>query len=304
MKVLKDIFSAVFILCIVGALLGTAIWMYSSFFLSSDKLDAEYYVLEKQSEKGLFLGPRYSVITDNDNGSNFVSKKVFDSLEFGDIIHGHGTDEYGFFTKMDQIYDGSLLILLIIILGFMFIFLLYGCIVSIPAVERKLKKLEMYRTKKKKRNRLGTSILLVILPLALAYSSLYSLNLFYKVVPVGQTFVEGHIIDREFDWNFTPKADYSTYELTIVFTAEDGETYQVKKGVTRATYHNYEYKSSIGLKYRNNNPYDIFIEADSIKEIIGTIANVYTVLYVLCLVTFYLLCRHYKEERRIKVERK
>lgn len=287
-----------FILIVLGIILGTTIWMYVNFFHTSDKQVAEYYVLEKQSEKGMFFGPRYTVVTDNNTVGNYVSKEEFDSLEIGDTIKGHETFEYGFFTKMDQIYDGFFLLLLIFIIGFMFIMLLYGFIISIPAVEQAMEKRKEQEPRKKKRNWFGLSLLGVILILAIAYTSLYSLNLFHKLVPINQTTTTGQIVDREYDLNIKPRADYSTYELTIVFTAEDGETYQVKKGVTSETYN--KYGNVIDLKYRNKNPYDIFIQTESIGETIGAIMNVSTVIYLLCLLIFYLLFRHFMKKRREK----
>lgn len=162
-------------------------------------------------------------------------------------------------------------------------------IISIPAVERIVDQREARRPAKKNRNWLGTGILIVLIPIALIFSTLYTVNLFHKLVPIGQTTVEGHIVDRDFDDNYTKKADYSTYDLTISFTANDGETYQVEKGVTQATFAAHESTSSIDVKYRNNNPYDIFINTKGIGEIVFAIVNVQTMIFLLCLLVFYML---------------
>ena len=245
MKVLKEIVGYLFILAIFTVILGTVIWMYVNFFHSSDKIEAEHFVLEKQSEKGMFLAPRYTVITDDSKVGNYVTKKEFDDIEIGDVIEGHKTFEYGFFTKMDHIYEGAVLIFLIVLIGFMFIFILVTLILSIPPIKEALDRREKGQPQKKRKSIIGWGILTILLLASITYMSLYTLNLFHKLVPINQTATTGLIIDRDYDLNIKAQADYSKYELTIEFTAEDGGEYQVQKGVTRATYDLYKYENLI-----------------------------------------------------------
>lgn len=298
MKSLGDIFVALFVLGIFGGILGLLIWMYSSFFLTSDKEAVAYEVLEKQSEKGLFMKPRYQVIVNSDSDvPNYVSKKQFDSLDVGDMIHGHETFEYGFFTKMDQFYDGSLLLIGIIFFALMFLIILFGFIVTIPTVDDYFNKREEKETpKKEKRNWTGMGFLIIVVIFMLIYSIPYTVNLVHKLVPINQTVTQGEIIDSEYNRNTTPKADYSTYEFTILFTAHDEKEYQVKKGVTSLTYDMYQHGSMIDIKYRNKNPYDIFIQTQDVNEFFGVIFNVHTLIYGFIIFIFYLLFRHYSTE--------
>lgn len=289
MGFIKSIIGTVFILTIFGLLFGTTVWMYYSFFLTQEKEPAEYFVLEKQSEKGLFFGPRYQVITDNSESGNYINKKEFDTLQFGDKVTGFETSDYGFFTKTDQLYDGVLLMFLIVVLGAVFLFLMFRAIAQVPWVNRKLKKREAQRRQKNPKEWLGLGLLVVISILLFTYSLLFTINLFHKVVPINQTEVEGHIVDREYQRTVARRGVYSTYYLTIVFTTEDDQVYQVKKGVTGTTYYKHEYKTAIDISYRNRNPYDIFIKTESMGELIGTIISFRTFIYIASLFFFYWL---------------
>lgn len=103
MKVSEDVRDSIIIIIIFAVVFGTVVSMYWSSFHSPEREVVERYVLEKQSKKGLFLGPRYQIITDNDTYGSFVTKKEFESLAFGDTISGYATNEYSLFTKMDEL---------------------------------------------------------------------------------------------------------------------------------------------------------------------------------------------------------
>lgn len=294
---MKEIIGELIILAILGGVFGASVSMFMDYFLTSERELSEQYVLEKQSEKGLFLGPRYQIITDRDGSSSFVTKKKFESLELGDPIKGHYSNEHHFYTKLDDFYESSLLISLVLITGALFAICLLGFIYSIPCIEKKVterNKLEQAqksgkgkkkkRRKKKKRKLEFWMVLLgVIVAIGLVYNTLYTVNLLHKMIPIGQTTVEAEIIDRESDINITTRANYSTHYLTILFTVDDGQTYRVKKEITGSTYNEREDHSLIDISYRNNNPYDIFIKTKSVPAVISLLLNRYTIIYFLVL---------------------
>lgn len=104
----------------------------------------------------------------------------------------------------------------------MFFIILFSFIVSIRAIDKRLEDREKKQPKKEKRDWLGYSVLIVAALFMLVYSIPYTMNLFNKLVPINQTIVEGEVIDEEYHRNKTPKADNSTYELTVLFQAKDG----------------------------------------------------------------------------------
>src|SRR5699024_2921070 len=92
---------------------------------------------------------------------------------------------------------------------------------------------------------------------------------------------------------FRASADYSSYEITIRFTAEDGEEYQVKKGVTRQTYEKYIEGMPIKIKYRDKNTYNIFVKAKSYYETMMTFFSIYMMLLLLRIFILYLLISYF-----------
>lgn len=291
MKAMRKILGYLLILFILGFILGVVTWMYYSFYLSPEKEAVEQYVIDKQSEKGLFLAPRYRVITDDSPYGNDVTRKTFDSLEFGDKISGYKTNEYGFFTTLDQLYEGSILLAIFIVLGTGFLAILSQLLTMIPAVERIEAKLKRQRFYMILKNGFVYSFLAIGFLVMFSYVALYTNNLFHKLVPIGQTEVEGQVIGRDYEFHRSRRGGYSTYDLMITFTAQDGNSYQVKKRVTRSTYDKYEYYASVPLNYRNRNPNDIFIKTESMMELIGTVISWPTLLYGICLIILYFLLR-------------
>jgi len=292
-------------------------WMYFNFFLTPEKEAVQHEIVELQSEKGLFLNPRYQAVID-DGTSHYLSKKEFDSLQVGDHVKGHYTYEYGFFTKWDQIYGSVILIPLMIILPALFGMVAIGMFLSLfdddeikykdaegeEAKDEAKKKKD--KKKKAKKDWFGYSLLAIVTIIVIAYTSVYTGNLIHKIIPVGQTEAEGKVMDREKEEKFRASADYSSYELTIRFTAEDGEEYQVKKGVTRQTFEKYIEGMPIKIKYRDKNPYDIFVKTKSFDETMMTFFNIYTMFYLLGIFILYLLISHFwsssKEEDQAATE--
>lgn len=289
----KEILGELLILVILGGVFGASISMYVDYFLTSERELSEQYVLEKQSEKGLFLGPRYQIITDRGGGSSFVTKREFESLEIGDTIKGHYTNEHYFYTKLDDFYESSLSIFLVLATGALFIICLLGFFVSIPYLETKLAernklkqaqnlgKGKKKKRRKKKKLEFWMVLLGVIIAIGLVYNTLYTVNLLHKLIPIGQPTVEAKIIDRESDINVTSRANYSIHYLTVLFTTEDGQTYRVKKEITGSTYNNWQDHSTIDIRYRNHNPYDIFVKTKSVFEVIDVLLHRWTIIYLL-----------------------
>lgn len=297
----KEILGELLVLVILGAVFGASVSMYVDYYLTSEREPSERYVLEKQSEKGLFLGPRYQIITDRGGGLSFVTKKEFESLEIGDTIKGHSTNGHYFYTKMDDFYESSLLIFLVLTTGALFIICLVGFIVSIPWIEKKLteqNKPKQKKKKKKKKIEFWMLLLGGIIAIGLVYNTLYTVNLLHKLMPIGQTTVEAEIVDRESDINITSKGNYSTHFLTVVFKAEDGQTYRVKKEITGSTYNQWQDHSTIDIRYRNHNPYNIFVKTKSVLEVISVLLHRWTIIYILVLFIIFGTATYCWENRR------
>lgn len=260
---------------------------WTLFFQSTEK--AERYVIEKQSKKGLYFSPRYEIVTDEGEHASYVSKKTFDKLEFGDKITGYETAEYGFYTKLDFIYDSFLLVPLIVVLGFIVMVYTILMLMKIPMIDRIFSRKE----KESSSNWVSLCIIIVYSFCAIVFILLMSNNLLHKVVPIAKTETEGHIVKRDFSENITSKGDYSTFDFTIRFADEKGREYQVNKAVSRSTFNNYEYISSIDVSYRNRNPYDIFIKEESITNYISVLIGVFPLMYALAIYTLYLIYQHY-----------
>lgn len=262
---------------------------WSLYFQSSEK--AERYVIAKQSKKSLYFGPRYQVVTDQDESASYVSKKTFDTLEFGDTISGYETAENGFYTKLDFIYDSFILVPLIIGLGFIVMIYTIILLTRIPVIDQMLSR----KRKDSRSDKDWTTLLIIIVYsiCAVVFILLVSKNLFFKVIPIGKTETEGLIVEQDYNINITSQGDYSTYDLTIQFLDEEGKEYQVNKAVSSSTFNDYEHRTGIDIEYRNRNPYDIFVNEGSIINYISAFFGVVPLLYGLTIYTLYLIYQHY-----------
>lgn len=313
---MKEIGKILFAVVILGAIFGVLVSIYVDDFVKSEREPAEQVVLEKQSKKGLFFGPRYQVITNYDHAPSYVTKKEFEALDLGDKVKGYATNTQHFFTKMDDVFAYSILIFLGLMFGpplILCLIVLFATIVDIgrkPTKQDKPRQAQNLRKRKrkvkKKRRKLEFWMVLLggFLAIGLVHNGLYTLNLFYKLIPIGQTTVEAKIIDRESDINITSRGNYSTHYLTVLFPAEDGETYRVTKEVSGSTYNKWANESSVEIRYRNKNPYDIFIPITSVLEVISVLLHRWTFLYVLILfiiigsITYYLEGLPYRRAQR------
>jgi len=281
-------FFGIYIVLLLVLIVSISLY-WSLYFQSSEK--AERYVIAKQSKKSLYFGPRYQVVTDQDEQASYVSKKTFDSLEFGDKITGYESDENGFYTKLDFIYDSFILVPLIIGLGFIVMIYTIILLTRIPVIDRMLS-----RQRKDSRSDKDWTTLLIIIVYslcAIVFILLLSKNLFFKVIPIGKTETEGLIVEQDYNINITSQGDYSTYDLTIQFLDEEGKEYQVNKAVSSSTFNDYEHRTAIDIEYRDRNPYDIFVKEGSIINYISALFGVVPLLYGLTVYTLYLIYQHY-----------
>lgn len=62
------------------------------------------------------------------------------------------------------------------------------------------------------------------------------------------------------------KYEYSIYELTVSFEDQAGHNIQVIKNVTRHNYQQYDIGDKLPITFNYANPYDVFVQANSIKD--------------------------------------
>lgn len=305
MEKLKEMLGYLVCLVIFGAILAAVVSMYIDDFVTSERKSSEQYILEKQSEKGLFFGPRYQIITNHDIAPSLVTKKKFESLELGDTIQGHLTNTKQFYTKTDDFYAVFTAIVLIVLIGAALLLFLFLFLISIPYIDKKLTELngrKQGKIKKQRRRKKKIKFWMVLagilVAIGLVFNTLYTVNLFHKIVPIAQTTVEAEIIDQVSDINITSKGNFSTHYLTVRFTAEDGQDYRVEKEVTGTTYNKWASETSIDIRYRNSNPYTIFIKTTSVFELISVLLHRWTIVYLMFLLVIFGAISYYSDNRK------
>lgn len=302
-----------------------AIHYYES-FLKSDKIVMEEVVLEKQSRKGLFFPLYYQIITE-ESYPQWVSRSRFHSIEPGDVIESYGTRDNAYISTPQQVLEISLGLFLTLLLFALFLGSVLGlflyiaeipfisnglAVLSMPWEKRKYEKRKHEKRnqqlknkrkqssrkdqkKNKKSNKQGGTILLIIVvPFFFLYATLYTVNMADKLNPFGKVMAEGRVIDKETNSWYQPRMFVETFDLTITFTAKDGEAYQVVKGVSENTFANHDIGSTIDIRYTKRNPYNIFINKLQFSDYHFMIFNIYTVLYYGSLLILLMLAQHYE----------
>ena len=123
-------------------------------------------------------------------------------------------------------------------------------------------------------------------------SGRFLLNLYRKIIPIGQTKTEAVIIDELADRSFRRHED-SRFEFTIQFKNEHGENIEVIKEVTANKFEKYFVGDNIPISYRNGNHYDVFINEMTTTDLIQSLfyhqSIMYIVMTVLVLIIGYIL---------------
>lgn len=216
-------------------------------------------IVDKIGEKGLFTQPAYFVRVLLPNGEeanylNRVSKRQINNLEPGDSISGFSTSPSNFSTIRDFLYDSMFFLFGITLFGFITFCAVIVLITQIPAVDRFLKtKTFLGRTSKGN----GMKLLASVMAIFLFFVGRFLFNLFQKLFPFMKTKTDAVIIDKDSYITYRKYED-SSFELTLLFRDESGNTIKVIKDVTRHTYNKYGFGEKLPATYKDSNPYDLF----------------------------------------------
>ncbi|MBD7908029.1 DUF3592 domain-containing protein [Sporosarcina gallistercoris] len=259
-------------------------WALTSSYIDEyDLLDAEpktETVASVVGSKSLLTPPAYYAKIEQPDGTPSeelyrISKKQMTELTLGDEIEGYATGSTGFSTSRDILMDSLFYLVGIGVLGFLAFCCLVATILSIPAIEqaeqkaaykRYVKKKRKKRKKNRKQKETGWRVAGVIVLLFLFLASRFLLNLFRKMMPVGKTEAEATIFDKYSDVTYRKYED-STYEFTVAFDDQNGDTIQVIKDVTRHTYADYDIGDRLPITYNSSNPYDLFVRGTSVQDV-------------------------------------
>lgn len=144
-------------------------------------------------------------------------------------------------------------------------------------------------------------MLIIYLISGLIMISLVATNAFHKLNKMNV--IETDAIVLGGDWESIRSSQggsYTTHELLLLYSDDKSETYITKKAVTGPTYRAYSRGDTITLFYRNNNVYDTFVQAESMKEIFPAFINFFTFIIGAYLVSLYSFYRNWRKKRQNK----
>lgn len=238
-------------------------------------------IVDKIGEKGLFTQPAYFVRVLLPNGEeanylNRVSKRQINNLEPGDSISGFSTSPSNFSTIRDFLYDSMFFLFGITLFGFITFCAVIVLITQIPAVDRFLKtKTFLGRTSKGN----GMKLLASVMAIFLFFVGRFLFNLFQKLFPFMKTKTDAVIIDKDSYITYRKYED-SSFELTLLFRDESGNTIKVIKDVTQHTYNKYGIGEKLPATYKDSNPYDLFISDTTVTDVLHTFLYVEFLVYI------------------------
>lgn len=288
----KNVFAFFFILLLA---LGFHYLIVKTIQLKDKPVERE--VLSKQVKKGLYLFPRFEITVEGSEYPALISKDEFESIRIGDQVSGYMRGEDHFLTnkaiKMELIIGIPLLLFLYLAT----LFFAFAMLNSTSFVKKR-GKLSTFLL-----SALGSItklILLFYLLVGLIVLSLVVVNAYHKLNKNYLTEVDALVIDKDLERLGSARGVYMNYELLLYYLDHHGEGHITKKTVTGATYRMYNKGDSIGLFYRNNNVYDTFVQAKSMKEVLPAFFNLFTIMLGLYLVSVYYLLRQWCRKRQRK----
>lgn len=256
----------------------------------------EKIVEETFTSKGLYFGLQYYAHL-SDGEVHRILKRDFLSLEKGDT--------FKMFFNQSSFKDVFLFmtILMLMLCGFLALVYLFASNIFgqmrwfkwIDGKKEQLKEaISLPFKKKKKVLDMFKRVIMIVLILSLSLMLLIvAKNAVYKVMPLGKTNVVAEVIDHEKDRAISPRHVIYTYTLTYKYADKDGKTYKTKKNVSSATYNMYKNSKLIPIMYRNNLPYDTFIDNRTIGEYFSPFLNIVPVLFFVVGYLVYFLIQRY-----------
>ena len=268
------------------------IFLFSAYFVGNKQIVDEP-IIGKFSEKGVYFGPFYKIITE-DKGENYVTKKQFFDVDSRDTVTGYQTNKFSFFTSLDIMYDGAKLMLIIVILGtlfFSFSFYFYN-----NFVRKKRRKKSTFQQRKKWSEKLVDFSLIFYVIITFIILLLVSGNLFHQIVPFGQTNTNAKIIGEEVTRGIGRYAT-DTYEFFIYYSDTDENEHIVKKRINYLTYNKYKDGSSIPIQYQNKNPANIFIQLESMTDVFSSLLSMNTFILLAIPYSYSFIYKRLKKNR-------
>lgn len=258
--------------------------------------------VEKAGAKGLYSPPSYYVRVELPNGDeapylNRISKQQMKDLQIGDELTGYSLRPSDFSTLRDFIFDSIFYLFGIVVLGFLAFCCWIALIYSLPIwdrLERKERSKKKAKQQKKnwekqhkKKVRNGWRTVGVIMLIFWMFLMPFLLNSLRKLLPFGKTKAEAFVLNRDSYVTYRKHED-SSYELTLSFKDDAGETIQVIKDVTRNTYQQYNFGDTVPITFRNANPYDVFVQNTTFWDLlqVATTWQAYVYYVIIALTVF------------------
>lgn len=273
----KNIFVLIsFLLFSIGF---TLLYVYNGPF--DDAKEVEKTIERIHIKKGLYLFPRYEIDVVGEERSNDITKGQFESLSFGDTIHGYETSYGDFRTDLDKRYENIIGFVILLVLYSLTAMFTFGLMQNASFIKKNDKKLHMMQKLITGSTYIPLSLLFII---GAIFTAITFNNVFHKVNTFNQTKVEGIVLSGEYNKTGSGRRTQTDYELFIYYEDTEGNDYITKKAVTGETYGLYDVEDPIKIAYRNNNPHDIFIRTNKVNEVIGAFTHIYAIVIGLYLV--------------------
>lgn len=270
----------------IGMTLFAFIMVYTLFSETSGALKPiELGVVEeKYSHKGLYFAQSYYIKTSNGK-SHSIFKHDFKTLEVGDSFQP-------FFNSLSWkdfwiiIFIAGTVSILFLSLAYFFAFLLFHQMKSFRKLEAKRKQIasrfaSLIPKNNKTREQWKKRAFLILIIVFIIPYILMAKNIVVKVIPLGKESAIAEIQARDITKSTGIRKISDIYTLTYTFTDENNETYKTKKDVSRYTYNKYEDRMYVPIIYRENFPYESFIDIKSGREVFSAILRSSNLIFLL-----------------------
>jgi len=268
------------------------------FVTAPEKEEAEATVMIKSVKKGLYLSPlipRYEIMVEGSDKATKVSKDTFNALEIGDEIEGYMRADRHFVTE-DQIKSENIyfipLLIGIYVAWLIFILNALGLMKFIERREKLNNALKHIITG------LQITVLAIWFLVGALVTCLIAINVFHKVNASNLIETEAIVLDKSKKTVGSSKGFYTTYELLLRYSDEEGMVHVTNKAVTGETYWAYDDADLLTLFYRKNNVEDTFVQARSFGEIWQVFVNLFTFVLGLYFLSVYFLIRYLRKKLR------
>src|SRR5690625_236787 len=241
------------------------------------------------SKKGTYTLPSYYAIVEKPDGvmsyeRHSITKNQINTLDSGDKIPGFKTVDGGFSSTKDVIHFTTIGIVLVVFSGAILLLGIAAIYLQLPFAKKPSGRVKS----------LLTFILKWFLGLPFALFLLFQLNLFagnmfHTLIPMNQSETDAMIVSKD---SSISGGRYKTvsYEFSLEFEDQSGDSIDVYKKVPKKTYDDYHEDGTISIAYRDKNPYDIYLLSDdqfTIKNLFYFSPNMlylYSIIFVVVII--------------------